>query len=92
MKQRQYLETEKRLWENCFKSGNKEIKVNEFRKVIRDICETVINGNDIRRSLPEGLTEEELQIVREEAAVLGLNIVTSSRFGKELLYLQKSKA
>ncbi|KAM0731719.1 Inactive peptidyl-prolyl cis-trans isomerase shutdown [Formica fusca] len=92
VKQRQYLETEKRLWENCFKSGNKEIKVNEFRKVIRDICETVINGNDIRRSLPEGLTEEELQIVREEAAVLGLNIVTSSRFGKELVYLQKSKA
>lgn len=56
------------------------------------MCETVINGNDIRRSVPEGLTEEELQIVREEAAILGLNIVTYSRFGKEIVYLQKSKA
>ncbi|XP_050446288.1 inactive peptidyl-prolyl cis-trans isomerase FKBP6 isoform X2 [Cataglyphis hispanica] len=61
-KHRQYLEIEKRLWKNCFKSGNKQIEVNEFRKVIRDICETVINGNDIRHPVPEGLIEEELQI------------------------------
>lgn len=92
-KQRQYLEIEKRLWKNCFKSGETQIKVNEFRKTIRNLCGTITNDNNIsRRSLPEGLIEEELQIVREEAAILGLNIVTSSRYGKETVYLQKSKA
>lgn len=90
MKQRQYLEIEKKLWKNCFKSGEKQ-KINEFRKVMRDFCETIINDTATRLSLPEGLTEEELQLVREEAAILGLNIITNIRYGKEIVYLQKSK-
>ena len=94
-KQREYLEIEKRLWKNCFKSGeeqtDKQIKVNEFRKIIRELCESVINNDVTRHSLPEGLTEEEHQIIREEAAIAGLNYVTCSRYGRETVYLQKSK-
>lgn len=95
MKQREYLEIEKRLWKNCLKSGeeqtNKQIKINEFRKVIRELCEIVINSNDVtRQSLPEGLTEQEYQIIREEVAASGLNIVTTSRYDREYVYIQKS--
>ncbi|XP_072757123.1 inactive peptidyl-prolyl cis-trans isomerase FKBP6 [Anoplolepis gracilipes] len=91
-KQRQYLEIEKRLWKNCFKSGEKQTKVNEFRKVMREFCETIINDSYVKiLCIPEGLTEEELQIVREEAATLGLNVVTSTRYGKKTMYLQKRK-
>lgn len=95
VKQREYLEIEKRLWKNCLKSGeeqtNKQIKINEFRKVIRELCEIVINSNDVtRQSLPEGLTEQEYQIIREEVAASGLNIVTTSRYDREYVYIQKS--
>lgn len=93
MKQRQYLEIEKKLWKNCFKKDENEEKqkINGFRKIMRDFCETIINDNDVSRlSLPEGLTEEELKLVREEAAALGLNVITSIRYGKEIVYLQKS--
>ncbi|EFN71505.1 FK506-binding protein 6 [Camponotus floridanus] len=91
VKQRQYLEIEKKLWKNCFKPGEKQ-KINEFRNVMRDFCETIISDSTVSRlSLPEGLTEEELQLVREEAAALGLNVITNIRYGKEIVYLQKSK-
>lgn len=93
VKQRQYLEIEKKLWKNCFKKDENEEKqkINGFRKIMRDFCETIINDNDVSRlSLPEGLTEEELKLVREEAAALGLNVITSIRYGKEIVYLQKS--
>ncbi|KAL6268504.1 hypothetical protein P5V15_001636 [Pogonomyrmex californicus] len=92
-KQREYLEIEKRLWKNCFKSKEDKTKITEFRKAARDLCETIINSDDItRQSLPEGLTKEEEEIVREEAAILGLNVVISNRYGKETVYLQKNKS
>ncbi|EZA62898.1 Peptidyl-prolyl cis-trans isomerase FKBP6 [Ooceraea biroi] len=92
-KQRQYLEIEKRLWKNCFKSKEEQMKVSEFRKAVRDLCQTIINNTDImRQPLPEGFTEEEHQIIREEAAILGLDVLTHSRYGKNTVYLQKSKA
>ncbi|XP_029159255.1 inactive peptidyl-prolyl cis-trans isomerase FKBP6 [Nylanderia fulva] len=95
VKQREYLEIEKRLWKNCFKFGeeqaNKQIKTNELRKIIKDLCESVSTSKDVtRQALPEGLTEEEYQIIQDEIAVSGLNIVTSSRYGKEIMYVQKS--
>lgn len=69
------------------------MKVSEFRKAVRDLCESLINSNDIlRQSLSEGFTKEEYEIVCEEAAVLGLNVVTSTRNGKETIYLQKNKS
>ena len=45
----------------------------------------------MRQALPEGFTEEEIAIVREEAALLGLDVLTTTRYGKEQIYLQKSK-
>lgn len=93
MKQREYREIEKRLYKNCFKSKNEQITVSEFRKAARDLCQNLINNNDVlRQSLSEGFTKEEYEIVREEAAILGLNVVTSTRNGKETIYLQKSKS
>jgi len=60
---------------------------------VRDLCESLIHSNDIsRQSLSEGFTKEEYEIVREEAAILGLDIVTCTRHGKETVYLQKSKS
>lgn len=91
MKQRQYLEIEKRLWKNCFKSEEDKTKTTEFRKAARELCESV--QNDImRQPLPEGFTEEEIEIIREEAAVSGLSVVRHLRYGKEVIYLQKSNA
>ncbi|KYQ51324.1 Peptidyl-prolyl cis-trans isomerase FKBP6 [Trachymyrmex zeteki] len=93
VKQREYLEIEKRLWKNCFRSNEEQIKVNEFRKAARDLCERLINSNDaVRQNLSEGFTKEEYEIIREEAAILGLNVVTSVRYGKETIFLQKSKS
>lgn len=93
MKQRQYLEMERRLWKNCFKSKEEKAKVTEFRKAARDLCESLVNSNDsLRQSLSEGFTKEEYEILREEAAILGLNVVTTSRYGKDTVYLQKNKS
>lgn len=58
---------------------------------MRNFCETIINDNNTTRlPLPEGLTEEELELVREEAATFGLNVITNLRYGKEFVYLQKN--
>ncbi|XP_012527508.2 inactive peptidyl-prolyl cis-trans isomerase FKBP6 [Monomorium pharaonis] len=93
VKQREYREIEKRLWKNCFKSKEEQNKITEFRKAARDLCENLIRSNDItRQSLSEGFTKEEHEIIREEAAILGLSVVTSVRYGKETVYLQKSKS
>lgn len=93
MKQREYLEIERRLWQNCFKSKEEKAKITEFRKAARDLCETLIYSNDsLRQSLSEGFTKEEYEILREEAAIIGLNIVTVSRYGKDTVYLQKNKS
>jgi len=68
------------------------VKVSEFRKAVRDLCQTIIQNNDvIRQPLPEGFTEEEHEIIREEAAILGLDVLTSSKYGKDTVYLQMSK-
>lgn len=80
------------MWKNSFKSKEEKTKVTEFRKAARDLCENVINSDDIgRQSLPEGLIEEEYEVVREEAAILGLDVITHLRYGKEIVYLQKNK-
>lgn len=93
MKQREYLDIEKRLWKNCFKSKEEQLKVTEFRKAVRDLCEKLINNDHVsRQSLSEGFTKEEYEIIREEAAILGLDVVTSIRYGKETVYIQKSKS
>lgn len=89
MKQRQYREIEKRLWKNCFKSED-NTKITEFRKAARELCESVHN-NIMRQPLPEGFTEEEHEIIREEAAASGLSVVRHTRYGKEVVYIQKSK-
>lgn len=87
------MEIEKRLWKNCFKSKEEQLKITEFRKAVRDLCESLINSNDVlRQSLSEGFTKEEYEIVREEAAVMGLDVVISDRNGKETVYLQKNKS
>lgn len=91
VKQREYLEIEKRLWKNCFKSDENKTKVTEFRQAARDLCESVRN-NIMRQPLPEGFTEEELEIIREEAAASGLNVVKHIRYGKEIIYIQKKNA
>ncbi|EFN78601.1 FK506-binding protein 6 [Harpegnathos saltator] len=92
IQQRQYLEIEKRLWKNCFKSEEQnKTKSDEFRKAARDLCESVQN-NITRQPLPEGFTEEEHEIIREEAAASGLSIVRHIRYGKEVMYLQKNNA
>ncbi|XP_071568552.1 inactive peptidyl-prolyl cis-trans isomerase FKBP6 [Temnothorax nylanderi] len=92
-KQREYRKIEKRLCENCFRSKEGRTKINEFRKAARDLCENLIHGNDVlRQSVSEGFTKEEHEILREEAAKLGLDVVTSTRNGKETVYLQKSKS
>lgn len=81
------------MYENCFKSKDKQKKVTEFRKAVHDLCETLISSEDVvRQSLSEGITKEEYEIVREEAAILGLNVVTSTRNGKETVYLQKNRS
>jgi len=81
------------LWKNCFKSKEEQLKITEFRKAARDLCESLINSNDVlRQSLSEGFTKEEYEIVREEAAVMGLDVVISDRNGKETVYLQKNKS
>jgi hypothetical protein len=68
------------------------MKVSEFRKAVRDLCETITQNNDvIRQPLPEGFTEEEYEIIHEEAAILGLDVLTSSKYGKDTVYLQMSK-
>lgn len=46
----------------------------------------------MRQPLPEGFTEEEIEIIQEEAAVSGLSVVRHLRYGKEVIYLQKSNA
>ncbi|XP_011879049.1 PREDICTED: inactive peptidyl-prolyl cis-trans isomerase FKBP6 isoform X2 [Vollenhovia emeryi] len=91
-KQLKYREIERRLWQNCFRSNTEKKKVTEFRKAVSDLCENLIQSNDVlRQSLSEGFTREEYEIVREEAAIHGLNVVTSTRHGKETVYLQKNK-
>ncbi|KYM99352.1 Peptidyl-prolyl cis-trans isomerase FKBP6 [Cyphomyrmex costatus] len=91
MRQREHLEIEKRLWRNCFKSKEERMKVSEFRKAARDLCEKLINSpNTVRQNLSDGFTKEEYEIIREEAAILGLNVVTSIRYDKETIFLQKS--
>ncbi|XP_039305328.1 inactive peptidyl-prolyl cis-trans isomerase FKBP6 isoform X2 [Solenopsis invicta] len=93
VKQRKYLDIEKRMYKNCFKSKEEQIKMTEFRKAAREMCENLINSSDvIRQSLSEGFTKEEHEIIHEEAAILGLDVVTSTRYGKETVYLQKSKS
>ncbi|EGI59395.1 PREDICTED: inactive peptidyl-prolyl cis-trans isomerase FKBP6-like [Acromyrmex echinatior] len=93
VKQREYLEIEKRLWKNCFRSKDEQMKVTEFRKAARDLCERLINSNDaVRQNLSEGFTKEECDIIREEAATLGLNVVISNRYDKETIFLQKNKS
>lgn len=91
MKQRQYLEIEKRLWKNCFKSEEDKTKISEFRQAARDLCESIQNSIT-RQPLSEGFTEEEHEIIREEAAAAGLSIVKHIRYGKEIVYIQKNNA
>lgn len=93
-KQREYQEIQKRLWANCFKAEKeKGVKVCEFRQAARELCESIINHSSVTRQvLPEGFREEEMAIIRDEAALLGLDVVTLVRFGKEQIYLQKSKS
>jgi len=93
VKQREYLEIEKRLWKNCFRCKDVQIKVTEFQKAARDLCERLINSNDaVRQILSEDFTKEEYEIICEEAATLGLNVVISNRYGKETIFLQKNKS
>lgn len=81
---------EKRLWKNIFQTETE--KTTEFRKAVRDMCEEFINDNDtMRRPLSEGFTKEELEVVRSEAATIGLDVVTHLRYDKEIIYLQKRK-
>lgn len=91
MKQQQYQEIERRLWSNCLKSPERKTKVTEFQQAARELCESITgNDNIMRQVLPEGFTENEVAIVREEAALLGLNIATCERYGKKQIYIQKS--
>ncbi|XP_011695993.1 PREDICTED: inactive peptidyl-prolyl cis-trans isomerase FKBP6-like [Wasmannia auropunctata] len=93
VKQREYLEVEKRLWKNCFKSKEEQNKITEFRKAARELCNKLIESNDMtRQSLYEGFTEEEYEIIHEEAAKLGLDFLKSSRYGKKTAYIQKNKS
>ncbi|XP_012221039.1 inactive peptidyl-prolyl cis-trans isomerase FKBP6 [Linepithema humile] len=89
-KERQYLEIQKRLWSNCFKYQDRETKVTGFRQALRELCESIINNSGITRQvIPEGFTDKEMEIVREEAALFGLDIVTCKRYSKNQVYLQK---
>lgn len=90
-KAREYRQVEKRLWGNCLNSKNEDRKPSEFRKAAHDLCKNLISNSDsVRQPFPEGLTPEEANIIREEAAVLGLNVITQIRYGKEIMYLQKT--
>ncbi|XP_018356146.1 PREDICTED: inactive peptidyl-prolyl cis-trans isomerase FKBP6-like [Trachymyrmex septentrionalis] len=92
----EYLKIEIRLRENCFRfMDEEEMKVTEFRKAAHDLCEKLINSDAVRQYLPEGFSKQEYEIIREEAAILGLNIVTSryrNRYGEVIIYLQKNKS
>ncbi|KAF7383084.1 hypothetical protein HZH68_014933 [Vespula germanica] len=87
-----YNEIEKRLWSNCFNFSKKEKKETEFQKAAREMCESFAKDNYLsRQPFPEGLTREEENYIREQAAALGLNVVSQTKYGKKMLYLTKTK-
>lgn len=56
------------------------------------MCESFAKDNYLsRQPFPEGLTREEENYIREQAAALGLNVVSQTKYGKKMLYLTKTK-
>ncbi|XP_043267445.1 inactive peptidyl-prolyl cis-trans isomerase FKBP6 [Venturia canescens] len=89
--QRRYLQSEKKLWHNCLKLRSGEQEVNEYAQVAKEFCENFVKNDAIlRQPLPEGLTPREDKCMRQQAALLGLNVVEHVRYGKEITYLAKT--
>lgn len=87
-----YRDMQKRLWSNCLKTDKKEVEVNDFQKAAREMCESFAKDDQVsRQPLPEGLTIEEEKYIREQAAALGLSVISHQRYGKEIVYLYKNK-
>ncbi|XP_035727793.1 uncharacterized protein LOC118444057 [Vespa mandarinia] len=91
-KYNKHNEIEKRLWFNCFNSSKQEKNECEFQKAAREMCESFVRDNYLsRQPFPEGLTREEENYIREQAAAFGLNVVSQTKYGKNILYLTKIK-
>ncbi|XP_033224551.1 inactive peptidyl-prolyl cis-trans isomerase FKBP6-like isoform X2 [Belonocnema kinseyi] len=85
-----YKSAEKRLWTNCLKITKEEAARTEFEKAAYELCETFKNDIDlIRQPLPDGLTPDEDQCIREVALSHGLSITNHKRYGKEIVFLTK---
>lgn len=54
------------------------------------MCEFFAQDNYLSsQPFPEGLTLEEENCIREQAAALDLNVVTQTKYDKKILYLTK---
>lgn len=91
-KYNQYYQMEKNLWSNCLNiSGKKEHEI-EFQKAAHEMCKVFAEDNYLSsQPFPEGLTQEEENCIREQAAALGLNVVDQIKYNKKILYLTKKK-
>lgn len=64
--------------------------MDEFEKVIADMCDYFIKDNSALKSkLPSGLSSRELECVRRLAASHDLSITKQNRLGVESLFLTK---
>ncbi|KAI4473866.1 hypothetical protein M0802_015907 [Mischocyttarus mexicanus] len=91
-KYNQYCQLEKQLWSNCFNVSGNEKRETEFQKAAREMCKFFSEDNYLSsQPFPEGLTQEEENCIREQAAAFGLNVVDYTRYNKTILHLTKRK-
>ncbi|XP_024936423.1 inactive peptidyl-prolyl cis-trans isomerase FKBP6 isoform X2 [Cephus cinctus] len=89
-KQSKYLEIEKKLWSKCVDGSRHERVSQDFTNGAKQLCEAFAHDTNLmRQPLPESLTKPEEKCVREQAALLGLNVTSHIRYGKEIVYLSK---
>ncbi|XP_014613253.1 PREDICTED: inactive peptidyl-prolyl cis-trans isomerase FKBP6 [Polistes canadensis] len=89
-KYNQYYQMEKTLWSNCLNISGKEKHEIEFQKAAHEMCKVFAEDNYLSsQPFPEGLTQEEENYIREQAAALGLNVVNQIKYNKKILYLTK---
>ncbi|KAI4499212.1 hypothetical protein M0802_005795 [Mischocyttarus mexicanus] len=92
-KYNQYCQLEKQLWFNCFNVSGNEKRETEFQKAAREMCKSFSEDNYLSsQPFPEGLTQEEENCIREQAAAFGLNVVNYTRDKKTTLHLTKRRS
>ncbi|XP_015185328.1 PREDICTED: inactive peptidyl-prolyl cis-trans isomerase FKBP6 [Polistes dominula] len=88
----QYYQIEKQLWSNCLNIVGKEKCEVEFQKAAHEMCKVFTEDNYLSsQPFPEGLTKEEENCIREQAAAFGLNVVDEIKYNKKILYLTKKR-